>query len=198
MPAPEFQRALEPAVFERMPEVDIFRAKLSNTLARRFRLGFLVIQGGFAGGVDFINTALCLLCRSKLVLPSYFEDGTEAVRNWGKSKVFFGLFFICVFTQDLYFVQLVFKYPELALNAELTKKAMEKVGNPNVLVNLVSRRVRQLTSGGGAMSRPLIADVGNLGAADIALMEIIEEKIGFELPEIVELTRPVGKKRKKH
>ena len=75
---------------------------------------------------------------------------------------------------------------------------MEKVGNPNVLVNLVSRRVRQLTSGGGAMSRPLIADVGNMGAADIALMEIIEEKIGFEMPEIVELTRPVGKKRKKH
>ena len=75
---------------------------------------------------------------------------------------------------------------------------MEKVGNPNVLVNLVSRRVRQLTSGGGAMSRPLISDVANLGAADIALMEIIEEKIGFEMPEIVELTRPVGKKRKKH
>jgi DNA-directed RNA polymerase subunit omega len=84
------------------------------------------------------------------------------------------------------------------LNAELTKKAMEKVGNPNVLVNLVSRRVRQLTSGGGAMSRPLISDVANLGAADIALMEIIEEKIGFEMPEIVELTRPVNKKRKKH
>ena len=84
------------------------------------------------------------------------------------------------------------------MNAELTKKAMEKVGNPNVLVNLVSRRVRQLTSGGGAMSRPLISDVANLGAADIALMEIIEEKIGFEMPEIVELTRPVNKKRKKH
>ena len=55
---------------------------------------------------------------------------------------------------------------------------MEKVGNPNVLVNLVSRRVRQLTSGGGAMSRPLIADVGNMGAADIALMEIIMTKDG--------------------
>jgi DNA-directed RNA polymerase subunit omega len=84
------------------------------------------------------------------------------------------------------------------LNAELTKKALEKVGNPNVLVNLVSRRVRQLTSGGGAMSRPLISEVGTMGAADIALTEIIEEKIGFEMPEIVELTRPVGKKRKKH
>jgi DNA-directed RNA polymerase subunit omega len=84
------------------------------------------------------------------------------------------------------------------VNAELTKKALEKVGNPNVLVNLVSRRVRQLNSGGGALSRPLIGDPGNLGAADIALREIIEEKVGFEMPEVVELTRPVGKKRKKH
>jgi DNA-directed RNA polymerase subunit omega len=86
---------------------------------------------------------------------------------------------------------------EKALNAELTKKALEKVGNPNVLVNLVSRRVRQLNSGGGAISRPLV-ERGNLGAADIALLEIIEEKIGFEMPEVVELTRPTAKKRKKH
>ena len=84
------------------------------------------------------------------------------------------------------------------LNAELTKKALEKVGNPNVLVNLISRRVRQLNSGGGASSRPLVADTGNLGAADIALLEIIEDKMGFEMPAPVELTRPVGRKRKKH
>jgi DNA-directed RNA polymerase subunit omega len=84
------------------------------------------------------------------------------------------------------------------LNAEFAKKALEKVGNPNVLVNLISRRVRQLTSGGGKMGRPLVADTGNLGAADIALLEIIEDKMGFEMPQIVELTRPVAKKRKKH
>lgn len=84
------------------------------------------------------------------------------------------------------------------MNAELTKKAAEKVGNPNVLINLVSRRVRQLTSGGGGLSRPLINDVGNLGAADIALREIIEDKIGWDMPEIVELVRPKAKKRRKH
>jgi len=84
------------------------------------------------------------------------------------------------------------------LNAELTKKALEKVGNPNILVNLISRRVRQLNSGAGAMSRPLVAETTNLGAADIALRAIIEEKIGFDLPEIVELTRPSNKRRKKH
>ena len=75
---------------------------------------------------------------------------------------------------------------------------MEKVGNPNVLINLVSRRVRQLNSGSGAISRPLV-EPGTMGVADIALTEIIEEKIGFEMPELVELTRPTApKKRKKH
>ena len=84
------------------------------------------------------------------------------------------------------------------MNAELARKALEKVGNPNVLVNLISRRVRQLNSGSGALSRPLVSETGNMGAADIALLEIIEDKVGFEMPEITELTRPVGKKRKKH
>jgi DNA-directed RNA polymerase subunit omega len=86
------------------------------------------------------------------------------------------------------------------LNAELCKKALEKVGNPNVLINLISRRVRQLNSGGGGLSRPLIADVGNMGAADIALTELIEEKIGWDLPELAEVEKPANntKKRKKH
>jgi DNA-directed RNA polymerase subunit omega len=84
------------------------------------------------------------------------------------------------------------------LNAELTKKALEKVGNPNVLINLVSRRVRQLNSGAGGISRPLVTEAHNLGAADIALLEIIEDKMSFEMPELVELVRPTPKKRKKH
>jgi DNA-directed RNA polymerase subunit omega len=83
------------------------------------------------------------------------------------------------------------------MNSELVKKALEKVGNPNTLVNLISRRVRLLNYGGGGASRPLISDTGNLGAADIALREIIDGKMGWEMPEVVELIRPVAKKRKK-
>ena len=83
------------------------------------------------------------------------------------------------------------------MNAELCKKAAEKVGNPNVLVNLISRRVRQLNSGGGGLSRPLVADVAHLGAADIALREILEDKIGWEMPETTELVRPRPRKRKR-
>jgi len=83
------------------------------------------------------------------------------------------------------------------MNAELAKKAAEKVGNPNVLINLISRRVRQLNSGGGGLSRPLVDAPASQGVADIALREIIEDKIGWEMPEVTELVRPVPKKRRK-
>src|SRR5438552_18463047 len=81
------------------------------------------------------------------------------------------------------------------MNAILVKQALEKVLNPNVLVNMVSRRVRQLTTGGGGSSRALVAGTTNLGAADIALLEIIEDKISFGMPEIIELTRQTARGR---
>ena len=74
---------------------------------------------------------------------------------------------------------------------------MEKVGNPNILVNLISKRVRQLNSAGGTGSRPLVDNTANMGAGDIALTELVEDKMDWEPiaapPE--ELTAP--KKRKK-
>ncbi len=86
------------------------------------------------------------------------------------------------------------------MNADLVKAALEKILNPNVLVNLVSRRVRQLTPGAARASRPLVPNVANLGAADIALREIIEEKMGCEMPEFIALVRPTGsgRNRAKH
>lgn len=84
------------------------------------------------------------------------------------------------------------------MNAELSRKALEKVGNPNILVNIVSRRVRQLT-GGGTGSRPLIAETANIGAADIALIEIIEGKLGWEMIPVDNALalEPSPKKKKK-
>jgi len=72
---------------------------------------------------------------------------------------------------------------------------LERVGNPNLLTNIVSRRVRQLTSGAGALSRPLVANAEHLGAADIALLEIIEGKIGWECPELPDVAPEKVKKR---
>jgi len=85
-----------------------------------------------------------------------------------------------------------------ALNTELARLALEKVGNPNVLVNLLSRRVRQLNSGGGGISRPLVEEAVQLGAADTALREIIEDKVTFEaLPALAE-DQATAKKRRRH
>jgi len=83
------------------------------------------------------------------------------------------------------------------MNAILVKNALQVVLNPNVLVNMVSQRVRQLNSGNGGSCRPMVADSANLGAADIALREIIEDKLSFDMPEILELTRPTGKNRRR-
>jgi len=59
------------------------------------------------------------------------------------------------------------------MKSDLVEKAAEIVTDPLVLVNMVSKRVRQLNSG----RAPLIPTVPSMGAADIALQEIIEGKI---------------------
>lgn len=62
------------------------------------------------------------------------------------------------------------------MNAELLKAASEVVNNQQILVNIVSRRVRQLTLG----HRPLVEFVPGMGHADIALTEIANGKLTFE------------------
>ena len=79
------------------------------------------------------------------------------------------------------------------MNSEFVRQALEKVGNPYDLVNIVSSRVRQLNAG----HRALLAHTGQMGVADIALCEIIEEKMGWEIPDLIPLIRPIPKKRKK-
>jgi DNA-directed RNA polymerase subunit omega len=83
------------------------------------------------------------------------------------------------------------------MNTDLCKQAQAKVGNPNVLVNIISRRVRQLTAS-GPNSRPLIADTAAMGAADIALTEVIEGKLGWEMMQkMEEEERDTAKKKRK-
>ena len=62
------------------------------------------------------------------------------------------------------------------MNAQLLKAASEVVHNQQILVNIVSRRVRQLTLG----HRPLVEFAPGMGHADIALTEIANGKLAFE------------------
>ena len=82
------------------------------------------------------------------------------------------------------------------MNADLCNQAEELVGNSNILVNIISTRVRQLNTGG---ARPLI-DSPLLGAADLALTELLEGKMDYELTDPVAneiLTSKSTVKRKK-
>lgn len=60
---------------------------------------------------------------------------------------------------------------------EYLKEAKAVIKDPNVLINVVSRRVKQLKKG----SRPLVESLEKLSSEDIALREIIEGKITYEL-----------------
>jgi hypothetical protein len=48
------------------------------------------------------------------------------------------------------------------------------------------------------MGQPRVDAPASMGLADIALREIIEEKVGWDLPVEVAAVRPIPKKRKKH
>lgn len=59
------------------------------------------------------------------------------------------------------------------MNVELIEKAAKIVGDNQLLVNIVSKRVRQLNHG----SDPFVPTTPEMQCGDIALSEIIEGKI---------------------
>lgn len=75
------------------------------------------------------------------------------------------------------------------MTSTLLEEALKTIPNSQVLVNVVSRRVRQLTQG----HRPLIETGPRMGFSDIALQEIISGKLNFEAEATEELES--GKKK---
>jgi DNA-directed RNA polymerase subunit omega len=64
------------------------------------------------------------------------------------------------------------------MSSQLLEDAFKVIPNQQLLVNVVSKRVRQLTAG----HRPLVEVGPRMGYSDIALTEIIEGKLKYELP----------------
>lgn len=60
---------------------------------------------------------------------------------------------------------------------EYIKAAQKIIPDPNILINVVSRRVKQLKYG----QKPLVESLERLTPEDTALREIIEGKITYEL-----------------
>lgn len=63
------------------------------------------------------------------------------------------------------------------MREDYIKGALKMVDDPNILVNLVSLRVKQLKRG----NRPLVESLEKLSPEDTALREIMEGKISYEL-----------------
>jgi len=69
------------------------------------------------------------------------------------------------------------------MSSQLLEEAMKKIPNTQILVNVVSRRVRQLSQGHRAMVEHNL----RMGFCDIALKEIIEGKLTFEAVPVPEV-----------
>ncbi|HEX4141110.1 MAG TPA: DNA-directed RNA polymerase subunit omega [Candidatus Methylacidiphilales bacterium] len=66
------------------------------------------------------------------------------------------------------------------MKPNLVQDALKTVQSPQVLVNIVSKRVRQLGQG----FRPLVAYDPKLTFMDVALKEIAEGKLTYEMLEV--------------
>ena len=64
----------------------------------------------------------------------------------------------------------------ITVRDEYLKEAQQIVHDPNTLINMVSRRSKQLKHG----SKPLVESLEKLEPEDIALKEIIEGKISYQ------------------
>jgi DNA-directed RNA polymerase subunit omega len=62
------------------------------------------------------------------------------------------------------------------MTSQLLEEAFKVIPSQQVLVNVVSKRVRQLTAG----HRPMVETGPRMGFSDIALTEIIEGKLKWE------------------
>jgi DNA-directed RNA polymerase subunit omega len=71
------------------------------------------------------------------------------------------------------------------------KAALKVITDPNILVNVVSRRVKQLRRG----HRALVESLEKLSAEDTALREIAEGRISYEVPTREELARGEASRR---
>ena len=67
--------------------------------------------------------------------------------------------------------------PSHQMRDDYIKEALKMISDPNILINVVSRRVKQLKRG----NRPLVESLEKLSPEDTALREIIEGKISHEL-----------------
>ncbi len=62
------------------------------------------------------------------------------------------------------------------MKQELVQSALKQIENPQILINMVSLRVRQLGQG----FRPLIPVAPRMTFMDVALKEIAEGKLSYE------------------
>lgn len=108
-------------------------------------------------------------------------------KNFAQSLIYASRGTYSLASPDLSFVFSIIK----PMKQALVQDALKIVHSPQVLVNIISRRVRQLGQG----FRPLIIVDPRSTFMDVALMEVAQGKLGFEMLEVVPVSPPVAHKK---
>ena len=81
--------------------------------------------------------------------------------------------------------RLFLRFKFMAIRDDYLQSALKVIDDPNILVNVISRRVKQLRRG----SRPLVESLEKLSPEDTALREVAEGKISYVLATEEEIAR---------
>lgn len=82
----------------------------------------------------------------------------------------------------LYLFLFIRRIRQISMNSQLSEEASRVIPDPQILINVVSKRVRQLA----ASSRPMVEVKPRMGLMDIALAEIAEGKLDISKPDPAE------------
>ncbi len=83
---------------------------------------------------------------------------------------------MCIFNAKLFYNK------EDTLREDYLKEAQKKITDPNILINVVSKRVKQLKANPDVAT---VSSLEKLELEDIALLEVIRGNISFELHKSV-------------
>jgi DNA-directed RNA polymerase subunit omega len=78
-----------------------------------------------------------------------------------------------------------FSTTDCSMRDDYLANALKVINDPNILINVISLRVKQLRRG----SRPLVESLEKLSPEDTALREVAEGKITYQLATAEELAR---------
>ena len=102
-----------------------------------------------------------------------FEPTTASSQSWYSTRLSYAPFSSCNLPASTHYAT----HSQIIMRSELVNRALVKVTSPQILINVISKRVRQL----GLGYRPMISVSPRMTFMDVALHEVADGKLSYEV-----------------